>query len=133
MKFDLDAARYVLLEMEKQPYGEILQFDDLAARSSSYQRNALQYACLKLREAGLIHALTIGTFDSEIPFVDILVDISFQGHQFLEQSRSAKSWELIKSVARGIGNFSLSALATVAQSVTEAAVASWLSAHPLQF
>lgn len=122
MKFDLDAARYVLLEMEKQPYGEALKFDDLAARSKKFSEPALQYACVKLKEAGLIRAFSVGAWGEDLPIVIDLLDITFSGHEFLNNVRSPKMWKDIKSAARKLGSNSLETIIKVAPALIQAAI-----------
>lgn len=94
MKLDAECVRSVLLELEEKPLGVYLP-DDLSESFSKYGMENVEYAILKLNEAGYIRAGISETLSGDYEIFGIL-DITFNGHEFLNSIRSPSVWERLK-------------------------------------
>lgn len=94
MKLDAECVRSVLLELEEKPLGVYLP-DDLSESVSKYGMENVEYAILKLNEAGYIRAGISETLSGDYEIFGIL-DITFNGHEFLNSIRSPSVWERLK-------------------------------------
>jgi hypothetical protein len=91
MQRDMDLARRILQEIEKAPFdgGTVeLNLPDLASET-------LQYHLLLLSEAGLIHALDASSMAGP---AFLPTRLTWQGHEFLDASRSESLWNRAKSI-----------------------------------
>ena len=84
--------------------------------------NLLAYAIKKMCEAHIIEADIHRGANHDILSCNIY-DISFYGHQFLENIRTESVWEKTKSIASSIGNHSLKFIEDTAQKCTVTATA----------
>jgi len=115
MKLNLDCMRCILLNLEDLPFRETISPDQLHDVISDYSPDEIDYAILKMYEAGLVNAnienYLDGTIDIEI------FDISYNGHQFLANIRENKIWSATKSVMGKVGSTSVTAAAQIATGV----------------
>lgn len=106
MKLDFDCIRDILLTLEKYPYGEVIQPEQLFEELSNYNPEVISYSLLKLYEADYIEA-NIPEIDGVFPEVSQIFDITFQGHEFLDNIRSNKIWTKTKSILSELGSGSI--------------------------
>ena len=125
MKLNPDCMRDILITMEKQPLNHQLDFDDiLPLLPNCYSSDVVEYAALKLKEAGFIHAIT--TSDAEGDYLVAFLDITYSGHQFLSDIRSDNVWNNVKEVSKKVGSNSVSAISQIASGVIMAIIKSQL-------
>ena len=125
MKLNLDCIRDVMLEAEKQPFGEELTFHSLKLQLNNYSEDELAYTCIKLKEAGLITAMIINA--DNFTHVQFINDITYEGHQFLANIHSDNIWKKTKSVLGEIGSTSISTVIQVASGVVQSVISAKLS------
>ncbi len=124
MKLDADCVRDVLLVAETCPFNSSLYFRDLKTALPNYADDDIAYTCLKLKEAGLLSVVT-KTTGSQTTVIKIN-DISFAGHEFLNNVREPSVWDKVKSVSKNVGTNSVSALMQIASSVVTTLIQSHL-------
>lgn len=113
MKLDLDCMRSILLEVEKQPFNHELRIKDLENLLENYSHDELEYTCLKLQEANFINAKTVhNPYSSSVIYV---LDLTYAGHQFLDEVRADNIWDKTKNIFSKIGASSVSAAAQIGQ------------------
>ena len=117
-----DCVRDVLLAVEKCGYGERLQVQSLSANLPQYFENDISYTCLKLDEAGYLDIVTISTLDSTMPIIVAIKDLTYPGHEFLNNIRETKTWDKVKDTAKKTGVDSLRAIASIAKQVAAATI-----------
>lgn len=127
MKLNLDCMRDILLEMEKLELNHRLSFRDLSRKLPSYSQDVLQYNCAKLYEAHLADATAVNLNGLSTPYIADLVDITFAGHQFLEKVRDDERFSKTKSIASALRDYSLSAICSIAEGVSSAAISAYFS------
>lgn len=115
MKLNPDCMRHILLELEKAPFQKETYPDELYDALPKYPHDEIDYAILKMHEAGFINATIEKYLDGHIGIE--IYDISFEGHQFLDNVRSSKVWTATKKVASDIGSTSIQAITQIATSV----------------
>lgn len=123
MKLDTDCIRDLLLTLEeesKYDEGQITKRIFLHKmtqfpRMQKYEVNDVLYTSDKMVEAGFIdfHKTTAsgGLYNSSYG------QITYSGHQFLENIRSDNNWNKTKEIAKSIGATSLSAISDIAAKV----------------
>ena len=117
MKLNVDCMRDILLTMESYSYGEVSDIDTLHDALPNYTEEEISYACLKMDEAGFIDILSADMTGSFIPTVVQVTDITYEGHQFLENIRQQNIWNKTKETAKKLGSFSISALQAISQQI----------------
>lgn len=123
MKLNPDCMRDILIAMEKQPFNHPVEFDDmLPSLANCYDSDVVEYAALKLKEAGFIRAIT--SSDTEGVYLVSFLDITYSGHQFLADIRSDNVWNKVKEVSKKVGSNSVSALSQIAAGVIMAIIKS---------
>lgn len=120
MKLNPDCIRDILLLIEDQPFEQLLQFNDLQTQLNDYTYEELTYTCLKLNEAGLIKAV-IANFDNHI-HVEFIQDLTFSGHEFLNNIQSDNVWNQTKDVLSKIGTTSVNSITFIANQVIAALI-----------
>ena len=115
MKLNSDCIRDILLLMEKADYEEVVYADTLFNSLQNYDKNTISYSVKKMVEAGLITAAIVNGDDrSEIEFLD---DITYYGHEFLNNVRSDTIWKNVKEIGTKIEVNSINALTQIATGV----------------
>lgn len=114
MKFNPDCVRDILIHIESFEYGSAHTIGEIRSELPSYSYEELDYHCLHLYDAGFIQA-NIRRLD--LPQVSIVFDLTYQGHQFLNEIRSDNVWNKTKETAKSIGSFSINTLSTIATEV----------------
>ena len=115
MKLNPDCIRHILLQMEKSPYGKTMYPEQLHDALPNYSHDEIDYAILKIHEAGFINVTIEPYLDGTIGIE--LHDITYNGHQFLDNVRSNKVWSATKKVANDIGSTSIQAITQIATGV----------------
>ncbi len=117
MQLKPDCVRQLLLAIEEQlNFNELKTVTDLKL-DDSFALDDYLYSTKKLNEAGFINAKKLHG-DGEI-FDYYIVDMTFEGHEYLETIRSPKAWNFAKEKAADLGSFSLKTLGTIAQGYIE--------------
>lgn len=134
MKLNMECVRDVLLELESRDYvredDDIFCFigislNDLCKQLSKWERTDIFYSLFNLDQADYI---SMTTFEADIGICDCIINyITFDGHEFLESVRDSQNWKKVKSGLSAVRNYSLSAIAALAEGITSAAVDKFLS------
>ena len=124
MKLNPDCVRDILIVMEEQPFNKQLTFEDIVPLLPAYEPDEIEYSCLKLKESGFMHAITASDLQGEN--VVSLVDITYSGHQFLNDIRSDSVWNNVKEISKKVGSNSVSAISQIATGVITAIIKSQL-------
>lgn len=122
MKLNIDCIRDLLLLVEQQPLGKELTLPEIESALSQYTDDEIIYTCLKLDEAGFIILATVSMMRSTVPVIRSVKELTYNGHQFLENIKNDNNWKKTKSIAKEIGSFSLSCLKDVAANVVSSAI-----------
>ena len=116
MRLNPDCMRDVLLVVEEHlPLNDSLPMTDLISLLPNYSEDELTYTCLKLNEANLLNI-----FKVDYPggaFVNDIREITYAGHNFLENVRDPSLWEKIKQKANSVGSLSVDVVLAVAANV----------------
>lgn len=126
MKLNMDCVRDVLLTVEDQPFNKLLSMSELTDILPNYSEDELTYTCDKLQEGGLLDVL-IARADLLPPAVKGIRDLTFEGHEFLDQIRPPERWDEVKNITRRIGTVSLKMLSTVSEAIITAALKNYFS------
>lgn len=110
MKLNLDCIRDILLTVENAKYEEQLSFDKLHERLPKYSEEDLHYCLIKLDEAGLLEVVTIPVMRQHLPGIKSVHNLTFYGHEFLENIKSDNAWNKTKSIAAKVGSYSFNAI-----------------------
>lgn len=113
MKLDIECVRDVLLELETFPIGVYL-VGSLKNSIANHGRENVEYTLVKLSEANYVNVqycrMTNGSF-----LFDSILDITFQGHEFLEKIRSDTVWnQKLKPIFSSVGSASFEVISAVA-------------------
>ena len=117
MRLNPDCVRDILLAVESNEFGQHMTFDQLCDKLTNYSREDIHYCCLKLSEAGLLEIISRSTLRQSMPSIKTIKDLTFEGHEFLEDIKSDNTWNKTKAVAKNIGTFSIHALKEISVSV----------------
>lgn len=117
MKLNPNCVRDVLLELEKLPYQESSTITKLSAVLSDYSEDEISYTCFKLSEANYID-ITVGkSINAPGPVIRSINDITYKGHEFLNNIHSDTVWNDVKTIGSKIGASSISAFTQIATGV----------------
>ena len=122
VKLNPNCVRDILLEIEKQPFQSELSISELRETLHQYDKEEISYCCLKLYEADYIDILTVDVLRSSTPGIISINDITFNGHEFLNNIRSDSVWNNVKAIGTQIGSNSISALSQIATGVITAII-----------
>ncbi|MBR0583994.1 DUF2513 domain-containing protein [Bacillus altitudinis MN12] len=113
MRLNHDCIRDLLLGLEENlNYNQSMKRGKFISMSnlSEYDKNESIYTLKKMVEAGYIQA----TFPNNIDFV--IEDITYSGHQFLDNIRDPEIWSKTKVAASKVAGVSLSVIGELASS-----------------
>lgn len=138
MKLDMDCFRAVLLAIEDQQQffvdnsGNVtktyLNLDDLSKTLPEYNKADIAYAVINLKDAGYISA-SIKWINSFICYCCIS-DVTYEGHQLADKLRDSQRWKKMKAGLNAVRDYSLSAIESIAEGMTSAAITAFLSQNP---
>ena len=117
VKLNVDCMRDILLTMENYGYGEVSNIETLHNALPNYTEEEISYACLKMNEAGFIDVLSADTTESLIPIIVQVTDITYDGHQFLENIRQQNVWNKTIETAKKLGSLSIPVLQEISQKI----------------
>lgn len=113
MRLNPDCMRDVLLVAEEHvPLNGSLSMGNLLSLLPSYSKDELTYTCLKLNEGNLLNVLKMNS-DNATSVANIS-DITYEGHQFLENIRNQSTWETVKQKLSLLGSSSVPVIVSVA-------------------
>lgn len=137
MKYNLDCIRDVLLMLEaclnikikrrndgvweyehneitiKEVYNAMNTITD-PPTEPKYQPEEVAYSIEKLKEAGFISVID----DENNPLTLLrIISITYEGHEFLENIRAPKTWEILKERAARAGSCAISFMGALANTV----------------
>lgn len=121
MKLNLDCMRDILLVIEQCGYQEMPSFQKVVNSLPGYSIDDISYSCEKLYEAEFIDAIQKNHIRGQCPIIKIR-NITYSGHQFLDDIRNDNNWGKIKEIASSIGSTSVNAISQIAASVISAAI-----------
>lgn len=122
MKLCSNCVRDVLLVLEDKPFGIRYPFPALCEQLPSYSEEELYYTCLKLLEGNYIKISDAGFTKQNLIRISTIDDLTFTGHQFLENIRDQSVWSKTLDVAKSVGSFSLKALYDIAAEIIKAKI-----------
>jgi len=96
MKRDMDLCRTILFEVEKFPF----RTDWINLKIDGYSKDEIAYHVMILNQAGLIDARNLDTLTDWRP-----INLTWEGHEFLDAARDNKRWEKAKSAMSQLGGF----------------------------
>lgn len=105
-----------LLQMNDDGTMNTLQSGDLKEVLPDYDLSVIKYSVLKMDEADLINARII-SFDDSIVVEFLIFDITYFGHEFIEQIKDDNNWNKVKDVAKKVGSSSIDILLQIATGV----------------
>lgn len=105
-----------LLQMNDDGTMNTLQSGDLKEVLPDYDLSVIKYSVLKMDEADLINARII-FFDDSIVGEFLIFDITYFGHEFIEQIKDDNNWNKVKDVAKKVGSSSIDILLQIATGV----------------
>lgn len=126
MKLNYDCVRDVLLSLEElltcEYSNEIFVFNEISIEElyeklsdKNYRIEDVLYSVNNLEQAGFIKADFLSA-DGGIVCCDIS-NITYEGHQFLQNIRPKKVWDKSKSIFQNIGTISVDIIKSVTSTV----------------
>lgn len=124
MELNKDCVRDVLLSCEEllkideDGYMNSLSHEELGQALPNYKTEDIIYTVVKLKEAGFLDVKVTKAFGNIL--VDVRIyDITFNGHEFLNDIRDDKNWKKVKDIAKSVGAFSINMIAQIAVGVIQ--------------
>lgn len=124
MELNKDCVRDVLLSCEEllkideDGYMNSLSHEELGQVLPNYKTEDIIYTVVKLKEAGFLDVKVTKAFGNIL--VDVRIyDITFNGHEFLNDIRDDKNWKKVKDIAKAVGAFSINMIAQIAVGVIQ--------------
>ncbi len=123
MKRDMDLVRSILLRMESEECGTAPRdfvFEGHGAEQVSYH-------VVLMAEAGLL--LCVESKEIGRPIAARPIRMTWEGHEFLDASRSPERWERAKRAAKGVGGFAFEVFKNVLINTSTEEASAWLKSH----
>jgi hypothetical protein len=120
LKLNSDCVRAVLLACEEIPDGTYPALEDFFSyeQTRNYSSEDISYSMKKLAEAGFVEFRQIKSLGSP-SFDGFFMDITWNGHQFLDNIRNDTVWKKTKEkVSSAVGSTSLQVMGAVASAVS---------------
>lgn len=108
MKRDIELVRKILLLINEHDHGYFSEIPHIAG----YSEEQIGYHCFLLAEAGLIDASDISSDDSLSPTA-IPTRLTWEGHEFVENSMNDGVWNQTKGVVEKVGHVAFSVWAQI--------------------
>ena len=134
MKLDIDCVREVLLYLENIETYVTDDDGDITLKGSflgeiceaipKYPKEQIFYTLSTLEDGGFLNMTTQWASNS-VHFCHVS-SLTYEGHELLESVRDENHWSAIKSGLSAVRNYSLSAVAAIAEGVTSAAISAYL-------
>lgn len=139
MKLNPECVRAVLLCVEERQRvfvndenhveKETLFLEDICNSLPDFDKAEIFYALNNLDQAGYISIST--KWANGAVYMCAVNDITYYGHEFLAHIRDTERWGVVKKALASVRDYSLSAISSVAEGVTTAAISAYL-ANPKQ-
>ena len=120
MKLDVECIRDILLETESFEMG-CYAIDSYQKQVQAHGEDAVVYTIAKLHEAGYVEA-DIGMDEGGFYHLTCVYCMRYSGHQLLDRIRDEKHWSVTKKILAAVKDYSLSAISSVSEGVTAAAI-----------
>lgn len=117
MTLDPDCIRDILLAVENCSFEQRLSVEQLTTILGKYSKEEIQYTCFKLHEGGLLDVTLIKIIGHLRPQIKSINDLTYDGHQFVNNIRSNSIWTKIKEVMKQIGASSVPVITQIALDV----------------
>jgi len=126
MKLNIDCIRDIMLHIEDRPVNTSTTQTALINALPQYSEDDVYYRVIKLDEAGLLDVLTVPVMGSHGPGIKSIHELTFHGHEFLENIRTDDNWSKIKNVAGKAGSFSLQIISSIASDIIKSKLSNLL-------
>lgn len=126
MKLKPDCMRSILLFIEDLPINSEATIKDFINNLCDFSEDDISYTIYTLHEAGFINGTLVKSKTTTIPYVYSVTSLTYEGHQLLEDIRSEKVWNPVKTVINDIGSSSINTISQVASSVISQLIANAL-------
>jgi hypothetical protein len=111
MKRDMDLVRDLLLKIEASE--DETSLSDLVSEENEREYAAAVYHLrMLIEEVGLVRGINVSSNDG-YDWIDL--ELTWQGHEFLETVRDPETWRKAKEGANKIGSFAIDVLIDVAK------------------
>lgn len=130
MILDSDCVRDVLMAVERCEFGKTLTLEALCQQVGQHSTEEVWYTCLKLEEGGFLRLTLVPQMRQVLPGIKSIDDLTYQGHEFIAKIRDAQQWTAVKKGITAVRNYSLSAISSIAEGVTAAAISAYLKPDP---
>lgn len=124
MELNKDCVRDVLLsceellKMDEDGYMDSLSHEELGQALPDYKIEDIIYTVVKLKEAVFLDVKITRASGNILADVRIN-DITFNGHEFLDDIRDDDNWKKVKDMAKLAGAFSIKMIAQIAVAVIQ--------------
>ena len=134
MKLDLECVRSVMLCLESNlrivdNNGTLekpgMSLEALCELLPNYRKEDIFYSLYNLDQAGYIN-ISVKWLNLAVYYC-FINHITYSGHEFLERIRDTKRWSKIKGISASVRDYSLSAISSIAEGVTSAAISHYFS------
>lgn len=122
MKLNSTCVRDILLVLEDKPFGIRYSLPALCEQLPTYSEEELYYTCLKLSEGNYIKISDAGFTKQNLIRISTIDDLTFSGHQFLENIRDQSVWSKTLNIAKSVGSFSLKTLYDIAAEIIKSKI-----------
>lgn len=137
MKLNIECVRDVMLSLEElltltETESGIeknsVSLHEVCSSLPQYSHTDVFYSIKNLDEAGYINA-SIKWINATVNFCYVNY-ITYQGHEFISRIADSTQWSKVQKVSNAVRDYSLSAISSIAEGVTSAAIAAYLSKNP---
>ena len=134
MKLDLECVRSVMLCLESNlrivdSNGTLekpgMSLEALCELLPDYRKEDIFYSLYNLDQAGYIN-ISVKWLNLAVYYC-FINHITYSGHEFLEGIRDTNRWSKIKGISASVRDYSLSAISSIAEGVTSAAISHYFS------
>ncbi len=109
MKLKNECVRDVLLDIEENlNLHQIISSVSINKRLKNYSHDDIYYTCRKLEEAGFLKV------DYTLSGTANIIEMTYYGHQFLDNIRDSKVWSQTKSVLSKFESVSIDIISSTA-------------------
>lgn len=117
MKLDHDLVRTLLLAIEAtdDPTGMDPQEAAVFMKETDISKNVLAYHIARLKEADFITGRVVWASDE--PAVLIPGNLTYKGHEYLDNVRAPEVWRQTKATAKKVGSVSLEIMSQIGASI----------------
>ncbi|WP_271400336.1 DUF2513 domain-containing protein [Salinicoccus roseus] len=117
MKLSNDCVRDILLYIESIPANQAISSESVFKEvgQDKYSEEEVIYAIKKMIEGNLLSGSLMKAESGTMTLGAYIMDITYEGHQYLETIRSPKAWAYAKEKAGELGSFSFKTLGMFAQ------------------